>query len=54
MLRQKYLKKVDGYGALIPSGSKHGKLYGLVKVHNNDTPLRPVVSMVGTPEYKLA
>jgi len=48
-----YLKKVNGYATLILSGSKLDKLYGLVKVHKNGVPLRPVVSMVGTPEYNL-
>ena len=51
---KRYLRKVDGYTTLIPSGSKPGKLYGLAKVHKDNTPFRPVVSMVGTPEYKLA
>ena len=51
---KRYLRKVDGYTTLIPSGSKPGKLYGLAKVHKDNTPLRPVVSMVGTLEYKLA
>ena len=51
---KRYLKKIDGYAALIPSGSKPGKLHGLAKVHKNNTPLTPVVSMVGTPKYKLA
>ena len=51
---KRYLRKVDGYTTLIPSGSKPGKLYGLAKVHKDNTPLRPVVSMVGTPENKLA
>ena len=53
---RKYLK---GYGdeiikSLIPSGSNPGKLYGLIKVHKDGNPARPVVSMIGTPEYKLA
>ena len=48
-----YFKKVDGYAALIPSGSKLGKLYGLVKVHKDNTPLKPVVIMIETSEYKL-
>ena len=39
---------------LIPSGSNPGKIYGLVKIHKRDNPLRPVVSMIGTPEYQLA
>ena len=53
---RKYLKD---YGdeiikSLIPSGSNPGKLYGLIKVHKDGNPARPVVSMIGTPEYKLA
>ena len=36
---------------LIPSGSSPGKLYGTVKVRQSNFPLRPVVSMVNTPEY---
>ena len=51
---KRYLKKVYGYTTLIPSGTKPGKLYGLAKVLKDNTPLRPVVYMVGTPEYKLA
>ena len=50
---KRYLKKIDGYAALIPSESKPGKLYGLAKVNKDNTHLRPVVSMVETPKYKL-
>ena len=39
---------------LIPSGSSPGKLYGLCKVHKDNYPLRPVISMLNTPEYELA
>ena len=39
---------------LIPTGSSPGKLYGLCKVHKDNYPLRPVISMLNTPEYKLA
>ena len=35
-------------------GTSPGKLYGMAKVHKTDTPLRPVCSMIGTPEYELA
>ena len=53
---RKYLKD---YGdeiikSLIPSGRNPGKLYGLIKVHKDGNPARPVVSMIGTPEYTLA
>ena len=51
---KKYMKKVEGYAKLIPSGSKPGKLYGKAKVHKSNVPLRPIVSMVDTPEYSLA
>ena len=45
---RKYLKD---YGdeiikSLIPSGSNPGKLYGLIKVHKDGNPARPVVSMI--------
>ena len=39
---------------IVPSGSQPGKLYGLCKVHKKDYPMRPIVSMVNTPEYELA
>ena len=39
---------------LVPKGSNSGKIYDLIKVHKNSNPARPVVSMIGTPEYKLA
>ena len=42
------------YSRLYPSGGVPGKLYGAAKVHKDDTPLRPVVSMIGTPQYHLA
>ena len=54
-----YLK--DDYGFdkkfranLTQTGCQPGKLYGQVKVHKPGHPLRPVVSMIGTPEYELA
>ena len=51
---KKYVEKIDGYAALIQCWKKPGKLCCLAKVHKDNTPLTPVVSMVGTPEYKLA
>ena len=39
---------------LLPSGSVPGKLYGAVKVHKIDNHARPIVSMIGAPEYNLA
>ena len=42
------------YTGITPCGSQAGKLYGLCKVHKSGHPMRPVISMVGTAEYKLA
>ena len=36
------------------SGSKPGILYGLPKVHKRDIPMRPILSTVGTHNYKLS
>ena len=33
-------------------GSKPPRLYGLAKVHKENTPLRPVLSMPGSSYYK--
>ena len=44
----------DLYRQLVPVGCGPGKLYGTCKVHKTDNPLRPVVSMIRTPEYELA
>ena len=37
-----------------PIGSQPPRLYGLAKVHKNNTPLRPVLSMPGSPYFKLS
>ena len=39
---------------LLPTGSTPGKLYEIIKVPKEDNPARPVISMVGSPKYKLA
>ena len=39
---------------LKPSGTGAGKLYGTCKVHKAGYPVRPIVSMINTPEYDLA
>lgn len=39
---------------ILPSGSQPGKIYGLCKVHKANYPMRPVISMLGSAEYKLA
>ena len=39
---------------LIPPCCKPPKLYGLPKIHKASAPLRPIVSQIDTPTYKLA
>jgi hypothetical protein len=39
---------------LRPQGSRPPRLYGLPKIHKEGVPLRPIVSTVGAPTYRLA
>ena len=40
--------------SLKPTASNIPKFYGLPKIHKSDVPLRPIVSSIGSPTYKLA
>ena len=42
------------YNSLRPVGSQPPRLYGLAKVHKTGCPMRPVVSMPGSPYEKIA
>ena len=42
------------YDKLKPIGSQPPRLYGLAKVHKENTPVRPVLSMPGSAYYKTA
>ena len=42
------------YYKIYPRGSQPGKLYGVVKTHKQNYPMRPVLSAINTPEYNLA
>ncbi|XP_042202209.1 uncharacterized protein LOC121852182, partial [Callorhinchus milii] len=39
---------------LKPSAARPPRLYGLPKIHKEGTPLRPIVSTINSPTYKLA
>jgi hypothetical protein len=39
---------------LRPQGSRPPRLYGLPKMHKQGVPLRPIVSTIGAPTYRLA
>ena len=42
------------FSDLVPQGSITPRLYGLPKTHKTGIPLRPILSMVGSPYHKLA
>ena len=42
------------YKKLYPTGATTPKYYGLPKVHKEDTPLRPIVSSIGSVTYETA
>ena len=44
----------EQYRKLSPIGSHPGIMYGLPKVHKPNAPLRPMLSAIGTPTYKIA
>ena len=53
----KYVKpklSADSLVSILPKGSQPGRLYGLPKIHKNNCPLRPVVSMTNCAQYNLA
>ena len=41
------------YDAILPTGSQRPRIYGLPKTHKENTPLRPILSMVGSPHHEL-
>ena len=57
-----FLKDMNSQGKLSealmkklqPSGSQPPRLYGLAKIHKDSVPLRPVLSMPGSPYHKIA
>ena len=57
-LRDKKEISIEQYKDLSPSGSRPGIMYGLAKVHKivrDGLPsIRPILSAIGTPTYKLA
>ena len=44
----------DTYNYLFTTGSRPGVLYGLPKIHKPNVPLRPILSAIGTINYKIS
>ena len=53
-LRKKGKLSADLYEVLAPTGTKPPRLYGLPKVHKQDVPLRPILSMPGSAYHPIA
>ncbi len=55
---QGYLRSIklakETYKVIQPCGSRAGVLYGLPKIHKEGAPVRPIISAIGTYNYKLA
>ena len=44
----------DVYDRIRPTGSQCPRIYGLPKTHKEDTPFRPILSMIGSSQHELA
>ena len=53
LVKNKELSK-EVYEMIRPIGSQRPRLYGLPKTHKAGVPLRPILSMVASPQHKLA
>ena len=38
----------------LPTGSQRPRMYGLPKIHKQDVPCRPILSMIGSAQHELA
>lgn len=52
-MKKKFLSKTQTKG-LIVSDPVIAKAYGRPKIHKDGVPLRPIISLIGSPTYKLA
>ena len=53
-LKENHSISESEYKSLYVVGSRPGVMYGLPKIHKQNIPMRPVVSSISTPFYKLA
>ena len=44
----------DVYDRVRPSGSMRPRMYGVPKLHKDGVPLRPILSMINSPQHELA
>ena len=53
-LKKENLISASVYEAIRPTGSQRPRMYGLPKIHKKDVPLRPILSMTGSAQHRLA
>ena len=53
-LRDKSEIEEEVYNQIRSTGASRPRLYGLPKTHKKDCPLRPILSMIGSAQHKLA
>ena len=53
ILRDNKISELEYY-TLQSSEGHAARIYGLPKIHKQNVPLRPIVSMIGTPMYNLS
>ena len=53
LLKENHISQ-ELFERLKPTGSQPPRLYGLAKVHKENTPMRPVLSMPGSAYYNVA
>ena len=44
----------DAYDRVRPTGSQRPRMYGLLKTHEEDIPLKLILSMIGSSQHELA
>ena len=53
-LRKGSLISKQVYEPIRPTGSQQPRMYGLLKIHKKNVPLRPILSMTGSAQHQLA
>ena len=53
-LKDKEIISQDTYNKLYSTGASYGIMYGLPKIHKDNTPMRPILTSYNTPNYKIA
>ena len=53
-LKDKNIISNDTYNDLYSTGASYGIMYGLPKIHKDNTPMRPILTSYNTSNYKIA